>query len=551
MDKKRVLLSASYSIIEPLGIMHLAAIAKQEGWEPNIIIGNEPDFQAVRDSIKEFKPSLLGFTAYTGNHVHAFNFFDELRSNGSGLEIVVGGPHPTAFPEHAVKHADYVVPSEGFNSFRRILRGEAEKGVVALQKLEEFPIPDRDSFYKNSPTHLKNPIKSIITQTGCPYRCTYCYNSQNVDSIADALAPEDAKKMKAVLKGSSGRLFPKNVRSVDSVMEEVEDIQRIDPDTRMIFFQDDIFGVEINWLREFRKKYNARIPFHIMTRFEFFDPSRPQGKERAELMRESGCTGLTFAIESSDHVLRKEVLDRKMEKDMMYRSLAHAAEYGLTARTFSMVGLPYGATSSRTKMGTEADLDTLEFNVKLKEETGLPTIAWASILVPYPKTSIDPYCTKHGFYRGDYSDIIQGSYRQDSVLHFAREWVGPELRAETPGVWMDPNEEEHYKQKLSQLMYYFPAFASQPKGHIMARKFLETDNLTPEGFNNAFRAHSYDHELFMVADPSDPINSVSAETHLGRLNPMIHGNKESEDYKDNGKGVGLSILQNQHAGDNC
>ena len=549
MSKKRVLLSASYSVIEPLGIMHLARIAKQEGWEPNIILGKEPDFKEIREAIDDFKPNLLGFTAYTGNHVHAFKFFDELRAQKNGLEIVVGGPHPTAFPEHAIKHADYVVPSEGFNSFRRILRGEAGKGVVALEKLEEFPIPDRESFYKNSPRHLKNSIKNIITQTGCPYRCTYCYNSQNVDSIADALNPEDAAKMKLALKSSSGRLFPKNVRSVDSVMEEVEDILKLDPDTKMIFFQDDIFGVEINWLKEFRQKYNARIPFHIMTRFEFFDPSRPQGKQRAELMRESGCTGLTFAIESADHVLRKEVLDRKMEKDMMYRSLSHAAEYGLTARTFSMVGLPYGATSTPTKMGLEADLETLEFNVKLKEETGLPTIAWASILVPYPKTAIDPYCVKHGFYIGDYNDIIQGSYRQDSVLEFAREWVGPELRADTPGVWMDPDEQEHYKKKLSQLMYYFPAFASQPKGHLMARKFLEANNLTPEGFNNAFRAHAYDHTLFMVAGDSADVNSVSAETHLGRKNPMIH--KDPLTHKNNGDGIGLHVMQGQAVGDVC
>jgi anaerobic magnesium-protoporphyrin IX monomethyl ester cyclase len=517
MGEKDVVLAASYSIIESLGIMHLAEIAKQEGWKPTIVLGTEPDFSEIEEVLEKVKPKFLGMTTYTGNHVYAFKMFDRLRSKGMGdMKIIVGGPHPTAFPEHAIKHADFVVPSEGFHSFRQILKGEVNPGVIPVTELEEFPIPDRESFYKASPSHGINPIKNIITQTGCPFRCTYCYNAQNVSSIESSLTPEGAEKMKAVLKGSAGRLFPKNVRSVDSVLKEVEDIQRLDPKTKMIFFQDDIFGVDINWLKEFRQKYNARIPFHIMTRFEFFDPNT-HGKERAKLMVESGCTGLTFAVESGDVNMRREVLDRKMEADMMYRSLRVAAEFGL----------PYGATEKPTKMGLEADLETLELNVKLKEMTGLPTIAWASILVPYPKTAIDPYCVKYGFYTGDFNDIIEGSYRQDSVLNFAKKWYGPGLTKDTPGIWMNKEEQEAYKQKLSQLMYYFPTFAAQPKGHILARKFLETGDLTPHGFNNAFRSHAYDFELFKVANDIGDIGVKSAETHLGRYNPMIHGNKEA------------------------
>jgi len=40
MRNKRVLLSASHSQIEPLGLLHLSSIAKQEGWKSEIILAD-------------------------------------------------------------------------------------------------------------------------------------------------------------------------------------------------------------------------------------------------------------------------------------------------------------------------------------------------------------------------------------------------------------------------------------------------------------------------------------------------------------------------------
>lgn len=60
--KKRVLLSASYSIIEPLGLLHLGTVAKQEDWEIKYVLVKDNDFSAVDYAVHDFRPDIFGFT---------------------------------------------------------------------------------------------------------------------------------------------------------------------------------------------------------------------------------------------------------------------------------------------------------------------------------------------------------------------------------------------------------------------------------------------------------------------------------------------------------
>jgi len=496
MNNKRILLGASHSIIEPLALFHLSTVAKQEGWQTKIVMASEPGYKELDVAIKEFQPSILGFTIYTGNHLHFKDYFKKLRAKDEDIKIIVGGPHATYFPQDAQQYADYVVVSEGFDSLRRILRGEADPGIVHLKKQEPVPLPDREDFYKENPGYRDNPIKNIITHIGCPYSCTYCYNSSRLERISSALTPEQVEEMRPLL-GRSQKLVPSANRSVDEVIKEIEDIQRVAPATSMIYFQDDIFGENLPWLREFVKKFNSRLTFHAQVRFEFVNPKNEVCKERAELMREAGCNGLTMAIESENPVIRKEVLNRHMSNELIFEVMEYLHKLGYAARTEQMVGLPRGATTIPTMVNLEADLATLEFNVKLREQTGLPTLAWASTLAPYKGTKIEEFCIRHGFYKGDGSDIPKEGYRVKSALNFPREWVGPSLSLQKDA-WLSAEEQEEYKGQLYLLMNYFSTFALMPKGHELARKFLRQKDRSDFGFSTAVRYHLYDYALFQT-----------------------------------------------------
>jgi anaerobic magnesium-protoporphyrin IX monomethyl ester cyclase len=485
---KRIVLGATLSTIEPLGPLYLSEIARQEGWEPHVVLGTGPDFKEIRNAVERLSPEVLGFTQFTGNHQDTRKLFEELREEYPDMGLVIGGPHPTAAPAEVAAYADHVAFGEGFNALRRVLRGGADKGIM-IPKLERFPIAYRDQFYRDSPAHRDSPIKNIITGTGCPFRCTYCWNANDVEDLEGDFEGEPRKfeALKKVL--PSGRTFSKSIRPVEDIVKEADDIRRLAPNTEMLFFQDDIFGHDPRWLEEFNQKWEGRFPFHLMSRFEFLDPSRKRGRRTLDLLADSGCNGITVAIESADPTIRKEVLRRNTPQGTILDTMDYIAEKRMATRTFSMIGLPYGATSEPTSVGLEADLETLKLNADLAERTGLPTIAWASIVVPYTGTKLSQYTQEHGFFDGNDEGIEGTSYRRGSVLRFVDRWVGPGLREDTPGVWMNEEQEGLYLRQLRDLMCYFPAFAHAREGDELAREYLEGGDLTPQGLQKATGAH--------------------------------------------------------------
>src|SRR3989344_4164350 len=183
--KKRVMIVADKSSIEPLGPMFLGGVALQEDWEPVYVLVNNQDYSDFPERVKQERPDVVGFSNYTGNHLPAFDALDFLRKDHPNIVRVAGGHHATYFSKETLEHAHFVVKSEGLDQFRQILRGEADPGILgppifSQEEMKEiglrhqwehprrkFPLPDRKGFYLTFPEYAKSPIKSIITMTGC------------------------------------------------------------------------------------------------------------------------------------------------------------------------------------------------------------------------------------------------------------------------------------------------------------------------------------------------------------------------------------------------
>ena len=99
-------------------------MAKQEGWEIKYVLVKDNDYTVIDDAVRDFKPDLFGFTLYSGNHMEVFKYLETFRKLYPGIKTCLGGPHPTYFPGSCTNYADYVIVSEGFNSFRNLLRGK-------------------------------------------------------------------------------------------------------------------------------------------------------------------------------------------------------------------------------------------------------------------------------------------------------------------------------------------------------------------------------------------------------------------------------------------
>ncbi len=414
---------------------------------------------------------------YTGNHIQLAAVFKKLRKDFPGVMIVVGGPHATYFPVESLEYADYVVMSEGFGGLRHILNGTAPPGILPMQAIERFPRPDRRVFYDDYPEHAASYIKSLITMTGCPYTCTYCYNSSTPADLSDSL-PDDVAASLGKAMGMGGRLFPKNVRDLDDIIAEGKEIAENWP-TKVIYFQDDVFGFDTKpggLLEQLAERWprEVGIPFHAQMRWEM--TVKDAGKRRLDLIREAGGFGLTLAIEAADYVIRKEVLDRAMPEQTMFEGMRNVVERGFKVRTEQITGLPYGATSEPTRMNLDADLEILELNISLREATGGPTMAWASTFAPYNGTKLAKYCETHGHYESDNNDV-KDTFFESSVLRFPNEWVGPDLAQlkNDSSIWLDDAGLATYRKQNAELRRTFNFFMEVPRGHELARSYLTSD----------------------------------------------------------------------------
>lgn len=361
----RVLLVQKFSVIEPLGLMVLGNAMRRYGHEVKYFLysGNAQilfDFDVTQFDV-------VGFSTYTGNHIEVYECCEYLKS--IGVKTAIGGPHATFFYDECKHYADYVFRGESVLSFP-ILN---DKDIFPLVEPNHL-IPDRRGFYKDSPFHRNNRIKNIMTSFGCPFTCSYCYNS---------LYRELYPNLKVRL------------RSVDSVVEEAKGL-----DADLIFFQDDFFGYKKSWLEEFNQKWEKR-PYHAQMRIEMLD------EYKIQLLRESGCISVTIAIEAYSEEYRATVLNRKMKNDVIYQNCKMILNSGMGLRTEQMLGLP--------NTTLEDELLLLKFNCEIK-----PTIAWTSIFQPYRGTALGEYCVKNNLYEGNNEDVA-ASFFKESVLNYPSE----------------------------------------------------------------------------------------------------------------------------------
>jgi len=360
----KILLVQKFSIIEPLGLMVVGKIMKDNGHEINYFLykGKKIEFQ---NDVYQY--DLIGFSTYTGNHIEVYESCKYLRS--IGIKTAIGGPHASFFYNESKQYSDYVFRGESVISFPKM----DDKKIYPLGD-PNILIPDRDGFYEYSNFHKTNRIKNIMTSFGCPFSCTYCYNS---------LYKEMYNNLKVRLK------------SVDTVIEEAKNL-----DCDLIFFQDDFFGFNKKWLTEFNEKWNKR-PYHAQMRIETID------EEKIDLLKESGCVSVTVAIEAFSEEYRETVLKRKMKNDDIFKNCKKILESGIKLRTEQMLGLP------NTTLDDELNL--LKLNCEIK-----PTIAWSSIFQPYRGTELGEYCVKNNLYTGNNEDV-QDSFFKESVLNYSKE----------------------------------------------------------------------------------------------------------------------------------
>ncbi|MBN2054043.1 B12-binding domain-containing radical SAM protein [bacterium] len=384
---------------EFLGTMYLSAILKQDGHQVDLFIeGGESDLMA---SVAAFKPDLVGMYCTTGDHIWALRTAARVKTV-SGARIILGGPHPTFFPEIIEDtHIDYVCRGEGEEAVRELARaldgglpdsairglwtksdGTVHRNELAppLRDLDELPLPDRDIYYKRYELLRENPSKHFITGRGCPFTCSFCCNKaynelyRNCGPIVRRHAPE-------------------------RVITEILAVADKYP-LKSVRFDDEVFLLKPSWILAFLEMYRQRvnIPFTCLIRADLTT------EENISAMSRAGCYAAYFGIESGNDRLRQEVLKKTITRDAIMRTAHYLHKYGIAIGTFNMLGIP-GETLDEA-------METVAINQRIRTE-----YPWASIVQPYPRTELLEIARERGVLEEDLRpEDFSASYFNRSVI---------------------------------------------------------------------------------------------------------------------------------------
>jgi radical SAM superfamily enzyme YgiQ (UPF0313 family) len=228
-----------------------------------------------------------------------------------GLPVVWGGMHPTFLPDQSIEQADHIALGEVEASvvefFERWDRGRhpertrgfwtRQDGGVIRNELAPPPadldaLPFRDFGSHDDKLHIDggritkgdpyilNPEYTLLASRGCPYwTCSYCSNTVT-KPLYHGLAQDW------------------RIRSVENIVQELELARGLNPDIKVVRFDDELFPMRKAWLEELARQWPARVglPFEVLV-----DP-RMVREDRLRLMQAAGLRALCMGIQAAERV---------------------------------------------------------------------------------------------------------------------------------------------------------------------------------------------------------------------------------------------------------
>ena len=389
-----------------LGIAQLSAVLKQEGHHTDLLVlDRKYGKKNLVRLVRKMHYGNFGLICFSS----VYSEFDYMLELASYVKMhhqaftVLGGSHATVSPDISYLDTfDALCIGEGEGALvelARALEQEKEQDIVGIQNLwlkqgekifqnrtrpfiqdlDSLPWADRELFQEQ----IFEPDSriSVLLGRGCPYSCTYCCNH----------------KIREVAEGKYVRM-----RSVPSILEEIESLNRRFPSVSEYFLEVETLGARIKWLvelcealEEFNKgrqklSFSANLRVH-----DRMDPELVFSH-----LAKAGFTSVIIGLESGNERIRTEVLDRHYSNDTIRKAVHAARKHGLKVGMFNLIGLP---TESY-----EDFLDTLKLNQELQ-----PHWHSTSIFFPYPGTRLYERCEELGLIHGKLSGKEE---RQRAVL---------------------------------------------------------------------------------------------------------------------------------------
>lgn len=338
MPVKVAIIAPPYPLEEapapPLGVSYVAAAFEAAGCRVRVIdyIVSRYTPEKLRAELDAFEPDVVGGTSVTMNFPVAADIMRTAKRHRPSALTVMGGPHVSFDAERTLEaypEIDLLVLGEGERTIMELaplltdphawprIRGLAFRrdGEIVVTEpreligdLDSIPLPARHLLPLSRYRALGFPV-SIITSRGCPNACIFCQGRRMV----------------------GGRV---RYRKVESVMDEIEQI--LSYGISRINVADDLFTSNKRRVREVCGQILAR---GLDFRWSAFARVNTVDREILEMMRDAGCDGISFGIESGNPEMLRRVR-KGITLEQARKAVDLCREAGIFAHASFMVGLP-------------------------------------------------------------------------------------------------------------------------------------------------------------------------------------------------------------------
>jgi anaerobic magnesium-protoporphyrin IX monomethyl ester cyclase len=342
------------SKIPALGLLHLAAQARQDGYEPTIIESDVQGLTAAQVAAKVIhaKPDYVGITLFTVGVWLAAELSRRVKAACPEIQIIVGGPHISSmgfetmerFPEF-----DIAVVGEGETVMSQLLKkldkGETPSDVANIiyrdhgqvkitrkesirSPMDELPPPAWDllpafprAYTPAVYSYPKGPVGTIAASRGCPFHCKFC-DTSTFGAAVRAYSPQKVFEQMVHLKERWG---VNHVLFVDDLF--VASRKRTEELCRLIVTN----RLKMTWT------CSARV-----------DCVRP---ELLKIMKKAGCWEIEFGLESGSNELLQQ-MEKHARVERGEQAVKWTHEAGIRTKGLFMLGYP-GENSNSIKLTKE------------------------------------------------------------------------------------------------------------------------------------------------------------------------------------------------------